>query len=891
MKVLLTVCFVLYVQCFVHAQQKQLTGLLKGSTGKPTVNIPVMLKNGQDRIVRFAYSNVEGKYTIALPDTAHPGLLYLEVNGINYNSRRQQLEEGRLVYDFLLEEKVTVLPEVKVTGKPLIITQGDTLSYNVHSFEREEDRSIGDVIRRLPGITVAEDGQISYNGKPIFNLYIHGDDLMDGRYGLATRTISKDMIKSVDVIRNYQPLKVFLGKVFTGNVAMNLVLKDELGFRLSGQAMVGAGLPEQFDAALNGIVLNRQFKMLNSLQGNNTGVDYRNDFKQLSSQEFLNTINNTHPANLLSMGTSQAPDLPRSNYYLNRSATMNANNLFNTKKGLQIRSNLLVFLDRNTSDYHSTVDYYLSGDTIRYNERQIVLNKPYIISTSLTAMVNKKGFFLNNTFRARFEGEKTTGFLNFNGKDFGQRLHQQILDLSNEFNWVPALKRKGIIELKWYINSYSNLQFLDINSGLQPDILNNGRPYAAAMQHVETPALSSHILFSYRTKDHLIKQNYLLGVINERQQLNSSLNLTQLNSNVTDYTGDQGNALHWRHDKIYLNALYDIKKDSWDAALSLPLAWQSIHYGQNEYALGIDRNRFYVNPSARLKLYFNAEDHLSLSYSYNNTIGDISGVYRGLILANYQSLLTNDAGLQEKYTSSSGMYYNFQRSIIMLFIYAGLNYNKIKAGFIASSVLTDNIRRIILLPYENDQSTLSANAGISKYLFALKTTASLKTVFRKANFTQFINSDKLPFFNNNIILTVATESKFLNSFILSYNGTGNWITGKKAVKDAGNKMKSKVKRFDQNIALGHSPVNNLFLTIKGRHLYSSQANASNINYLFLDANLRYKHTRWRTDLEFDVTNIANVKNYEVFTLSSNQFTANRFEIRGRMAVLKAMFNL
>src|SRR5699024_6873654 len=127
-----------------------------------------------------------------------------------------------------------------------------------------EDRSVGDVLRRMPGIDIGDDGTIYYNGKPIENLYIHGDDLMNGRYGLATKAIRKEDIKAIDVIRNHQPIKVLQNKIYTNKTAINLILKDENKLKLSTQLMTGGGLPQQYDAAVTPIVLNKNIKMINT---------------------------------------------------------------------------------------------------------------------------------------------------------------------------------------------------------------------------------------------------------------------------------------------------------------------------------------------------------------------------------------------------------------------------------------------------------------------------------------------------------------------------------------------------------------------------------------------------------------------------------------------------
>src|SRR3546814_12824700 len=87
-----------------------------------------------------------------------------------------------------MENLAIDLSEVEIKSKPIIRNIGDTLSYNIDSFAKNEDRSISDVIKRLPGMEVNENGKIKFNGQDISNLYIDGDDLLDEKYALGTRS-------------------------------------------------------------------------------------------------------------------------------------------------------------------------------------------------------------------------------------------------------------------------------------------------------------------------------------------------------------------------------------------------------------------------------------------------------------------------------------------------------------------------------------------------------------------------------------------------------------------------------------------------------------------------------------------------------------------------------
>lgn len=872
----------------LSAQSVKITGLLTGPDGKAITQASVLLKNAES-VIAFAISTETGTYTIKVQDSAGLSKLHLEIHSLGFRDKIVTLENGKLSYDMKLETDPQVLKELIVKNRPVIESKGDTLSYDVASFSRPEDRSIGEVMSHMPGITVDENGQISFNGKAISNLYIHGDDLMDGRYGLATRAITKDIIKSVDVMKNFQPVKVLKDRVLTDNVAINLVLKDENSLKLSGQAMLGGGLPQQYDLSVNPMLLNKRIKMLNSVKANNSGQDYLGDFMKYGSSDYLANLGNTRPAALISAGTAGNPDLPKRNYNLNRTGLINANNLYNLKTGLQVRSNIQLYADRNRFNYLSRVEQYLEADTIRYLEEQMARRGPSSLTASFSANLNKPTFYFSNTFRVNVSAESNSSWIRRNNDIFNQRLEQRIRDLSNDLAWTPLLKNRNIIDLHWYLDYYNAPQQLGIDTGLHAAILNNGNPFRAIQQFAETPTFFSHASASYRLTKGKIRQNYLAGVLNERQNLSSKLLLDQFNGAANFYTGDPGNALQWRRDRIYANASYDTKGTNWQASLSIPLIVQSIQYKQFEYSLNSTHNQVFTNPDFSVKFFLNAEDNIAASYSYTNNVGNISGVFRGLILSNYRSFRVSDAALQENISSGPSINYQFQRSIIMLFINAGLSYSKVKANSILSSQLTNNVQRTILLPFENDQSRLSATASISKYLFNLKTTAALKTLFTRSRAEQFINNNFFPFLNDSYSLTGSIDKKLRGGLTVNYSGNYNWNisrpgTGGKEV------FVTRMKRFDQTIALAYNPLKGLFLNIRGRQIYSRLPGISPINYIFTDAGARYKLAKIKTDLELEMTNLSNIRKYELLLLSSNQFSYSNYQIRGRMAIIKATFN-
>lgn len=125
-----------------------------------------------------------------------------------------------------LAPKATQLKEV-VVAAPDIYAKGDTLVFNVAQYANAKDNAIIDVIKRLPGIKVEDDGTIKYQGKPINKFYLDGKDFIGGQYGLATNNISHKDVASVDVMENHQPVKALEGIEFPEEAGINLKLKED----------------------------------------------------------------------------------------------------------------------------------------------------------------------------------------------------------------------------------------------------------------------------------------------------------------------------------------------------------------------------------------------------------------------------------------------------------------------------------------------------------------------------------------------------------------------------------------------------------------------------------------------------------------------------------------
>jgi hypothetical protein len=122
----------------------------------------------------------------------------------------------------------------------------------VNSFSKEQDRSIGDVLR-MPGIEVP-DGKILYQGKAINKYYIEGLDLLEGKYNLANDNLPYQEVSQVQILENHQPIKTLDSLQFSDRTALNIKLKTPILLQVKlGLEVVLAryfGMPILLDAFL-----------------------------------------------------------------------------------------------------------------------------------------------------------------------------------------------------------------------------------------------------------------------------------------------------------------------------------------------------------------------------------------------------------------------------------------------------------------------------------------------------------------------------------------------------------------------------------------------------------------------------------------------------------------
>ena len=210
-RILLTIVS-LFAALALQAQNFNVTVKLEdASNGEPVGFATVSLTPAKGN-AKYALTNHEGKGTIEKV-RAGKYTLKAEIMGYKTHSAEVEIKAGATDLGTIkleLDQEVLDAASVSATGNPIIIKK-DTVEYNASSFKISDDNMLVDLLKKLPGIEVAEDGSITSNGETITKITIDGKTFFLDDPQLASNNIPAKLIEKVKVVKKKSEQAEFTG--------------------------------------------------------------------------------------------------------------------------------------------------------------------------------------------------------------------------------------------------------------------------------------------------------------------------------------------------------------------------------------------------------------------------------------------------------------------------------------------------------------------------------------------------------------------------------------------------------------------------------------------------------------------------------------------------------
>lgn len=399
----------IFILAFVWATlmgvaQVNVSGIVvEEGSNEPLTGASVILRNAEGKIKKYATSDAKGRFSISTPEIKG---YTLDVSMMSFAKQTVKLDSVQLPVTIVMEASATMLKEVAVKADR-IREQGDTITYTVGSFAQAQDRSIGDVLKRMPGIDVSNSGKIQYQGEDINKFYIEGSDLLGGKYGIATNGINHDDVGAVEVMENHQPMQVLSGISFSDKAAINLKLKNKAKATWTFHGDAGGGYSWQpegavWDGELFAMAVMPGFQNITTFKTNNIGEDL-----SASATDFFASRRETGLGQYVSVSLPGVPNLSRKRTLFNRSALVSTNSLWKVKNG-EFKAQVGYSFNRVTAQAANITTYFLeSGDRV-ITENRDGRDRSHSLSGKFIYEVNQKTTFINNTLSTNIDWDDMT---------------------------------------------------------------------------------------------------------------------------------------------------------------------------------------------------------------------------------------------------------------------------------------------------------------------------------------------------------------------------------------------------------------------------------------------------------------------------------------------------
>jgi hypothetical protein len=844
----------------------------------------------QPPAIAFVISAADGSFQLTLPATPASDSLRLSARALGYAEQLVRLANRSQPVTLTMREEATNLKEVTVRGAPLTRSH-DTLSYKVEAFSSAKDRVISDVLKKMPGIEVASDGQISYEGKPISKFYINGQDLLENRYNLASDNLPAGAVQSVQVLENHQPIRALDSLIRPDNAALNIKLKSKV--TATGQARLGAGLVPRpaaglWEANLSPMLFVQRQQFIDTYQTNNTGQDVAAELKPLGLDDLRQQLesNNRKPDLTHIQGLGQPP-VASNRYLFNKAHLFSANHLLTLSKEQQVRLNLSYLHDAQVQAGGTQTLYVLPSQApITLTEQKH--NRLYFnnMLVDLAFIKNVKKYYLKNTLSFNGAWDSQVGEVQQveRGALIAQQAHNPVLAFTNRLGLVQPSSRGRLVQVNSLVFYTTSPQQLVVSPGPFAGTLNGGAAYDTARQQARLGSFftsNSASIISGRKRWGFTKT---LGFSEEVQHLTSSLNLLPIPA-----TADllRRNDLAWARGKYYAQLTASYKADTWNASLEMPVSYW--HFTIEDAPLAAAQRLRTVTVEPRLNLHYNlgALWYVSGGTDLTNRFGDITQLNYAYLLRDYRTLQRNAAPLARSlaWSANAGLYY--KNPLTSWFYHTTYRFSRTERNLLYSSVVQpDGALATVAVAQYSQALTHTLSGSVSKFISPLKTNLSGQLSANVSRQPQLLNGI---FTQSQTRSATATFKASVSAFDwgnLEYSF--NLSTLRSTVADGASPLSM---LQDHHAALSFYPKGRQQLLLAADY-YDSWGPAPRVQNVFADATYRYTlPTTRKLDIELKVSNILNSQQYQYVFVSQFILTQNVYALRPRQLLASVRLSL
>ena len=438
---------------------QEFQGVITDVNSNPINNCFIIFINpDNNETIDYVILDDTGKYKISLKQLDTKSVI-IKCQGATYVSQMKvfELNSNNRIYNvnFSLETKVNLLNEIIVISERVAVrTKNDTTVYDVSKFKRIEDRKIINVLKNMPGILVDEKtGLIKYKGKPIETLLLDGDNLFGKGYSTAARTISSDLVETVEAIEDYHGNKLKKGLKKSDDVVLNLKFKKDK-FKISGETSLGLGKDRHL-ANANIINLSNKIKGFGAININNISLNETSFQRDTYASENQEEIENSSIDFFNESNLTRSTIFPRS--YINNIKFGTVSNLFKVSDKIKLKNTISYFNDLNNYSSFSKNELIIDDNIIKTSNETFNTAQPLFITMSndINIDVSRTSIFTFSNRVINYKNVYNQTNLQNEESIYQTQINHSKLYYQQNINFTKKVSNNDLIEVN-LVNSNDN---------------------------------------------------------------------------------------------------------------------------------------------------------------------------------------------------------------------------------------------------------------------------------------------------------------------------------------------------------------------------------------------------------------------------------------------------
>jgi hypothetical protein len=793
--------FSMFFGLAVLAQSPSSKGTVRDEDKLPVMGATVSVFSKKDSSQAGRKNTVtDAKGRFQLPLFVKGGFI-IEISSIGYEIFRKEISSVEGMKDLAvvsIKKQGKDLQDVTIVAKtPPVILKGDTSEFSASQFKVNPDATSEDLIKKMPGITVARDGTVTAQGEQVKKVTIDGKDFFGDDASAALKNMPSDVVDKIQVFDKLSDQAQLTGFDDGNSIkTINIVTKSTVKNGQFGRFFGGGGTDDRYSSGGNISFFKGNRRI--SLVGNFNNINQQN----FASQDLLGLTSSGGGGRGGGGGGRGGGGMD--NFMVGQANGINKTNAFGINYSNQFTKKLLVtgsyfynYSSNNNESLTNTETFFNpknqfslqnSQSLSKNNNHRINLRVEYKIDSANSIFIVPSINFQNNNTSALSSAQNYYGADDSLNTSFTNRSTDRLgYNIRNNIGFRHAFPKKGR-SFSFGINtvftkndgeSYTDAKYRFFKYSLTTDSVQNqfyqnptdGNTIGANITYTEPVGKKAQLQFEYLPsiqKNETDQQTYLFDG-SAYSKFAPSLSNQFANTITTNNTGVTYRLGKSRDEQISFGV--NLQHSTLESERILPTS-SSVHQGFSN-----------ILPNAMWRKKINQKSNINLFYRGSTIFPTVSQLQDVVNLSNPLRVSSGNPSLKQSFTQFVSFRYTFINSKTSRSFFTNL-YLQTASDFITNATYiatADSIIQQNIVIKRGSQLTKSVNLDGYKSLrtyftysmpvIKIKTTINFSTGFSYAKLPGLANYNATTTNNytyTNGIVFASNISQFVD-FNISYN--------------------------------------------------------------------------------------------------------------------------